>query len=444
VGDLAKCQLLHQHGAVAGDKDLLRAVENDHPNVVKWLIGLGLDVQVSDDFSTTPLMRAAERGSTGCVRVLLDAGADVAAQNQIGATAITHAANADIARMLVEAGANINDDSAGYTLLKLAVEDEDEDLVRAVLAMGADTEAPPYSEKALYLAARADNLNIARMLLETGANPNGQNVDGWFPLEQVRSVEMAALLLDSGADITLSDENGAEVLESINDPEVARYLLSRGARVNTPSQSGSPLMKAIDRYDAVMIDFLLKQGAANPNWATAWGKTALMTAAEHNYADGVLALIMAGASLELRDEDGRTALFYAAAPEGFTAYKLMMDMQNPAWMPNLPEGTRKLLEAEGATKPRFTYGYVESDSVEALELLVQKGADINTRDNSGMTPLMLTAACGRPARVRALLALGADRTLKDAAGKTAYDHAGAHPNETQRAEIRALLDKAGL
>jgi ankyrin repeat protein len=438
VGDLAKCQLLHQHGAGVTDKDLFAAVANDHPDVVKWLLGLGLDVNVRDDFAATPLMRAAERGSTNCVPVLLDAGADVGAQNQIGATAITHAANPDIARMLVEAGANINDDSGGYTLLKLAVEGEDEALVRAALDMGADTEVPLYSEKPLYLAARADNLVIARMLLKAGANPNGQNVDGWFPLEQVRSVEMAALLLDGGADITLSDGNGAEVLESINDPEVVRYLVSRGARVNTPSQSGSPLMKATDSYNIPMMKVLLEH-SADVNRATAWGKTALMIAAEHNFTEGTRLLIEAGANLELRDEDGRTALFYAAAPEGFTAYKLMMEMQNPAWMQNLPEETRKLLEAEGESRPRFTYGYVESDSVEVLELLVQKGADINARDNSDMTALMLAASCGRPARVWALLALGADATLKDAAGKTAYIHAGTHPNEAQRAEILGLL-----
>jgi hypothetical protein len=41
--------------------------------------------------------------------------------------------------------------------------------------------------------------------------------------------------------------------------------------------------------------------------------------------------------------------------------------------------------------------------------------------------------------VWALLALGADATLKDAAGKTAYIHAGTHPNEAQRAEILGLL-----
>jgi ankyrin repeat protein len=403
VGDLAKCQLLHQHGAVVTDEDLFPASKFDHPDVTKWLISLGLNVNVRGPSSTVPLIEAAQWGSTGSVRVLLEAGADVGAQNQIGATAIPVAANPDIARMLVEAGANINDESGGYTLLKSAVEQEKEDLVQAALALGADTEAPPYSEKAVYLAARADNLIIARMLLEAGANPNGQNADQWFPLQHSHSVEMAALLLDYGADITLSDESSGEVLESIRDPEVARYLISRGARVNTPSQSGSPLMKATDSYNIPMMRVLLEHGA-DVNRATSWGKTALMVAAEHSFTEGARLLIEAGANLELRDEDGRTALFYAAAPEGFTAYKLMMEMQNRSWLDYVPEAARELLEqmeqAGTITQPRTTYGYVESDSVEALELLAQKGADINARDNSGMTALMLAASCGRPARTR--------------------------------------------
>ena len=72
------------------------------------------------------------------------------------------------------------------------------------------------------------------------------------------------------------------------------------------------------------------------------------------------------------------------------------------------------------------------------------GADINARDARGMTPLILAAACGRPARVQALLHSGPHVHLYDEQGKTALDHAQSHPEVNQREEITRLLVEAGI
>lgn len=57
----------------------------------------------------------------------------------------------------------------------------------------------------------------------------------------------------------------------------------------------------------------------------------------------------------------------------------------------------------------------------AVQLHIDRGDDLNARDSSGMTPLMLSAARNKAAICQLLLSAGADRDLRDAAGQTAFE-----------------------
>lgn len=58
---------------------------------------------------------------------------------------------------------------------------------------------------------------------------------------------------------------------------------------------------------------------------------------------------------------------------------------------------------------------------QVLKLLINLEADLNVQDNDGLTPLMLAAKLGLESPVYALVNAGADTSLKDKKGRTAYD-----------------------
>jgi len=95
-------------------------IKNDVPveqrlKILKALIDSGADLnrKDSDHYGYTPLINAAEFGELEMVKALLAAGADVHTTNNEGITALHFADNAEIARFLIDAGADRNAHAAG-------------------------------------------------------------------------------------------------------------------------------------------------------------------------------------------------------------------------------------------------------------------------------------------------------------------------------------------
>ena len=69
---------------------------------------------------------------------------------------------------------------------------------------------------------------------------------------------------------------------------------------------------------------------------------------------------------------------------------------------------------------------VEENNLPAVELLVQRGAALNQRDEQGATALALASAMGFQEAVEVLLAAGADPNIQDGNGMSALDIADEH------------------
>ena len=139
---------------------------------------------------------------------------------------------------------------------------------------------------------------ITKLLLDSGANPNAANSDGWTPLM-------------SAEGFIFREPWG------VSSHVITKELLARGADPNARSKTGTtPLIVAAGQPNHDDVSFLeeLIDAGADPNAPDEDGKTALMSAAENGHVSKVRFLLENGASVNARDKSGKTALRYARPP----------------------------------------------------------------------------------------------------------------------------------
>jgi ankyrin repeat protein len=206
AGSMGKARVLLDAGADfsdtgnCGEPALSLACYRDNALLVRWLLDRGADPNATNDFGWRPLMMAAEHDAADALGVLLKAGARVDAADDVGMQAIHYAESSRVTEVLLNAGADVNViDGTGDWPLRAAATRGDAQLVRDLLAWGARVDTTSSGETALHEAVFWDQVEIAQLLLEAGANPNALDVDDWTPLNMVWSVEAARLLRAAGA-----------------------------------------------------------------------------------------------------------------------------------------------------------------------------------------------------------------------------------------------------
>ena len=129
------------------------AIQSGNNEVVKQIIGFGVDVNVKDKYGLTPLHYAVINQYEGAIRLLLEKETIVVdAQDNFGRTALHYAAGADfdttyryeewpagIVQLLLDGGADINaKDSAGRTPLFYVFLEPDNNGIKFLVERGAD------------------------------------------------------------------------------------------------------------------------------------------------------------------------------------------------------------------------------------------------------------------------------------------------------------------
>lgn len=142
-------------------------------SIIKYFIAKGANPNIQDKQGRTPLFDYVQKNDINSVLELLKGGANVNIADNESKTVLLYASNNSIRKVLLAYGANPNvKTSNGSTLLHMAVQKDNEEVAKTMLEYKADVNALDTNEKTpLYYSK---NNAIRRLLLEKGANPNDE------------------------------------------------------------------------------------------------------------------------------------------------------------------------------------------------------------------------------------------------------------------------------
>jgi uncharacterized protein len=405
----AEANVVNRYGVTP----LALAATNGSVTVIDELVKAGADPNISSREGQTPLMTAARTGNPDAVRVLLDYGADPNASEQwLGETALMWAAaqnHGAAAQALVDYGADVDARSALSTIPTLTA-----------AGIGLITmEFPKGGWTALMYAAREGAGDATRTLAAAGADLNVAGPDGVTPLMLAvinAHFDVASALLDAGADPDRADRSGMTALYAAVDMRTLPWMQGRPASTPSGTLDDVDMIKTLLAHGAdvnAKLKAPLQQRnhtAGDPGLGE--GATPFMRAAKSGDADLMRMLLEKGADPAIVLRNHTTALMIAA---GLT------------WR-----------DGGGAfpTRDRGT----DEGSVEALELLLAHGAEINAVNDAGDTAVHGAVQRGSEALIRFLAAHGARLDVKNKQGRTPLDVASARREHAGTAALlRQLL-----
>ncbi|KAL7789629.1 ankyrin repeat-containing domain protein [Trichoderma afarasin] len=275
------------------------------------------------------------------------------------------------------------------------------DVVAELIKMGCDPDVRDKRNRSpLWWAAYNGHAGIVELLLEQKVDIEVKDTFSYrTPLKLAAKrglVSIVGLLLDKDANLEPGnrDETRSPVMDSV---EVGGTL----ALVNAKFRPYN-----LDTFD--------------DNW---WYLSPLASAAEGGHEDISAMLLRCGAKIETKNDYGPTisALNVAVDVDHGSIVKLLLahgaDME--------------IRDEEGLTALQIA---VKGRRPNIVHLLLSYGADINTRDEEGCTPLHKSTSLRSEGVLKILLANGADMELRDNAGWTALQVASRH-DETKVVEL---------
>jgi ankyrin repeat protein len=219
----------------------------------------------------------------------------------------------------------------------------------------------------------------------------------------------ARTLIEQGADVNAKDntvQSAYLIATSEGYLELLNLTLKHGGDVDSKdSFHGTGLIRAADRGHADIAGRLVQADIKinhinNLGW-TALHEAIILGDGSRRYVDTVRVLTAAGADVRLRSQRDQIAPLQHATSRGYNEIAEVLRAALETEKPSKRVADRRLLTA------------AERGDATAAALAIRSGADLETRDQRGRTPLLLAVTQDRLDVARLLIYLGADPDALD-------------------------------
>ncbi|KAK4878595.1 hypothetical protein RN001_011101 [Aquatica leii] len=388
---------------------LHNAVASGMDKIIPLILDLGFDIDTETDNGETALYVALINRKIDTARLLLSKGARIDIVNSTTNTTCLHlAAEAGFEELVrellkVEHFSITDKNTYNVTPLSLAVQYENVNIAKLLFENVITLEHFDEDYYYLHLAAEFGDVNIMTALLDKGLNINDDNKDGETPLMVALRLQrwgIADLLLSRGADVTIKEtQSGLSCLYyfALNgDDQKVLHTIEKGVDVNDQQFNGSTaLMEAVNNKNLSTVKLLLAHGA-DPNITNNNGYNSLHYAA--STTDKILlAIIDSIEDINQRTNENETALLLSVQSSQYDLALILLE-----------HGACDLDCGNGNSCLHYS---AENDATEIFTWVANKFGNIDAVNKDGNTPLMLALKCNSNMIVEALLERGANTEI---------------------------------
>ena len=381
---------------------------------------------------------ASRNGHLPTVRILVKAGAPIDEKWE-GSIPLLHATSeghTEIVELFLRHGTDVNASNvSGATPLHVACQKRYSHIVNVILSLSKNVAVDTLDGAgftALHLASERGYQEIVKLVLAHGVNVNKADRSGCTPLllaSRERHCEVVQLLLDRVAKVDVPDDHGRTALcyvSKLGDDAMARILLNAGASPNAVDDEDgwAPIHHAASRGNFETLNLLVAEGADINLFTRNHRRSVLHLAAQSESENTVKILLDAGANIEATDEYGITALHLAARSDSKETVLILLD-----------RGAK--VDATDYSDFTALHAATESARVDIMKTLVARGATVDHGDQFMNTPLCLASKMGIAEATEVLLKSGADPLWTDYEGNTPL-HIAAYNGEND--VIKTLVE----
>ena len=265
----------------------------------------------------------------------------------------------------------------------------------------------------LHASMVGGHIEVAQLLFAHGADINPCSENNWTPLHiasEDEHFELGKWLLDHGADVHFQNNGGwtpLHVAAANGHLEASRTLIEHNAAVNAWNNVGSTPLHCALKNKHLSIVRLLMDHDADVHEHDDCGNTPLHLAAAYGRVGITRMLLERGAKVNVWNDGGSTPLLAASKRRHYDIVRLLLDHDALVHVHDGAEGDTPL------------HHVARNGDLEVARTLLERNAEVNSRNDHRSTPLLLASEFGDRDVVQLLLDHGGDACARDWSGNTA-------------------------